>query len=134
MTPASEARNHPTAGFWPISPEAVRGQLSREFEAGYLAPAAGPAFDLEPIPAAEGTPEQLILLLEHPGPENHNGGQLAFGADGYLYIGTGDGGGGEPKHRLIPGGAALEEVDGERADSHGDGDLARGFCGEVSGE
>lgn len=38
--------------------------------------------------------EELILLLPHPTNSNHNGGQLAFGLDGYLYIGTGDGGGG----------------------------------------
>ncbi len=38
--------------------------------------------------------EDLILLLPHPTNSNHNGGQLAFGPDGYLYIGTGDGGGG----------------------------------------
>jgi glucose/arabinose dehydrogenase/putative transposon-encoded protein len=32
--------------------------------------------------------------------ENHNGGTLAFGSDGYLYIGMGDGGsGGDPEHR-----------------------------------
>ncbi len=35
--------------------------------------------------------EQVILTQEQPY-ANHNGGQLAFGPDGYLYIGLGDGG------------------------------------------
>lgn len=34
-----------------------------------------------------------ILRLDHPA-TNHKGGHLAFGPDGYLYIGVGDGGGG----------------------------------------
>lgn len=41
--------------------------------------------------------EEVLLLLAHPNHRNHNGGQLAFGPDGYLYIGPGDGGGaGDP--------------------------------------
>jgi glucose/arabinose dehydrogenase len=37
---------------------------------------------------ASGTP---LLFVDQPF-ENHNGGQLAFGQDGYLYVGLGDGG------------------------------------------
>ncbi len=40
---------------------------------------------------------KIILTIEQPF-WNHNGGHLAFGPDGYLYIGTGDGGdGGDPQ-------------------------------------
>ena len=35
-----------------------------------------------------------VLTVLHPQQANHNGGQLQFGPDGMLYIGTGDGGGG----------------------------------------
>ncbi len=68
--------------------------------------------------AADPASEALVLSVEQPFP-NHNGGHLAFGPDGYLYIGLGDGGsGGDPLgHGQNPGtllGAVLR-IDVDRA-------------------
>lgn len=45
----------------------------------------------------DGTTLESILTLDQPY-ENHNGGHLAFGPDGYLYVGFGDGGSGGDPH------------------------------------
>ncbi len=48
----------------------------------------------------------ILLTINQP-ESNHNGGMLAFGADGYLYIGSGDGGGGGDQHGTIGNGQDL---------------------------
>ncbi len=56
-----------------------------------------------------------LLVVDQPQP-NHNGGQLAFGPDGYLYIGLGDGGAADdegPGHAPGGNGQSLETLLGK---------------------
>lgn len=53
---------------------------------------------LEPSSTEQQSLDSLEVLIAQEDPaSNHNGGMLAFGSDGYLYLGIGDGGsGGDP--------------------------------------
>ena len=57
-------------------------------------------------PVADPGSEMPLLKLDQPA-SNHNGGHLAFGPDGYLYIGTGDGGAAGDKFGNGQNGATL---------------------------
>ncbi|MCL4777171.1 MAG: PQQ-dependent sugar dehydrogenase [Gammaproteobacteria bacterium] len=56
--------------------------------------------------------ERILLTVVQP-ESNHNGGNIAFGPDGYLYIGFGDGGGGGDGHGSIGNGQNLQTLLGK---------------------
>ncbi len=74
-------------------------------------------FRVSAIPSAADPDSEEILLVVNQPRANHNGGQIQFGPDGYLYLGIGDGGGandpdGEGQNRnSLLGGLVRLEVD-----------------------
>jgi hypothetical protein len=68
--------------------------------------------------AADPESERVIIELPSKGYENHNGGALAFGPDGNLYIGVGDAGGARPDRQRAEHEHALRQ--GARINVSGD--------------
>ena len=56
---------------------------------------------------------ELVLLTVNQPEDNHNGGNIVFGPDGYLYLGLGDGGGGGDNHGSIGNGQRLSTLLGK---------------------
>ena len=64
--------------------------------------------------ARRSSPGTELVLFNVDDPENnHNGGNIAFGPDGFLYIGIGDGGGGGDAHGTIGNGQRLTTLLGK---------------------
>lgn len=61
---------------------------------------------------ADAASAHVILTIDQP-EANHNGGQLQFGPDGFLYIGMGDGGGAGDRHGSIGNGQNLQSLLGK---------------------
>lgn len=74
--------------------------------------------------------ERIILILGKP-QFNHNGGQLAFGPDGYLYISTGDGGGADDNWAGHAGGSGETAGDPHPTDALGNGQDPASLLGKI---
>ena len=107
----------------------LSGDTRQEGDTGLLALAYSPAGDwlyvyrtaenyhevVTAYPVRDGEPDQagerVILDIAHPRSNQHHGGGFAFGPDGLLYIGTGDGGGlGDPRGNAQDLGTLLGKV------------------------
>ncbi|MEO8307401.1 MAG: PQQ-dependent sugar dehydrogenase [Pseudomonadota bacterium] len=59
------------------------------------------------------TSSAVVILQTYQPESNHNGGNIAFGPDGFMYIGLGDGGGGGDQHGTIGNGQRLSTLLGK---------------------
>ncbi len=115
----------------------ISGRISGDGEAGLLGLAFHPSFPADPraylFYTAPGSPlivrvssfvtpdggqtldsaSETILLSVPKLESNHNGGQLVFGPDGFLYIGIGDGGGSGDQHGSIGNGQSTQTLLGK---------------------
>ena len=88
----------------------------------YSAPTLTPSMNCKSILAeyhvsanpdiADASSEQILLQVDKP-EFNHNGGQLAFGPDGYLYVSLGDGGGANDEHGTTGNGQDINTLLGK---------------------
>jgi glucose/arabinose dehydrogenase len=98
----------------------IRGRVSSGGEQGLLSIAFDPGYarnhllyvyytnsagniEIDELQASSNTAvpassRRQVIVIQHPGAANHNGGQLQFGGDGNLYAATGDGGGAGDPH------------------------------------
>lgn len=84
--------------FHPNFPTTPRVYLSYTAREGAQLVSRISAFTLSPGGATLDPASETILMRVNQPEDNHNGGHIAFGPDGYLYIGLGDGGGGGDGH------------------------------------
>jgi glucose/arabinose dehydrogenase len=98
--------------FHPDFPADPRVFLSYTNETGGVLVSRISSFVLAVDGTIDEASEQILLRIEQP-QGNHNGGQVAFGPDGFLYAGLGDGGGSFDPHGAIGNGQLVTTLLGK---------------------
>jgi glucose/arabinose dehydrogenase len=111
--------------FHPEFPDDPRAYLSYTADTGRLVSRISEFRTNDDGATLDPSTERVLLTVNQP-QSNHNGGGIAFGPDGFLYIGFGDGGGAGDQHGAIGNGQNLRTLLGKmlRIDVN---DTAAGF-------